>query len=245
MKSTERVGYDQNTKEYYYIPDSSHNDDYSYNDDYGEWNGSYNSECNNNSCDDSCEDSCDEWYEDDRESNSSDNQNNDENLGNNENSQTNRDQNSQNVNTRCGIQAWIKNAQVATPSGERIVFNIIRKHQDNEFRIHYDQDTNEFVFSQEGVYMVQWSINVTPSSGLGTVYLTFTLNDDDNSEVLSRVYTAYQGINGTPNIINRSSVIISANKNERYSLNNASDGLINIGCLNSSIGGNLSILRIS
>ncbi|MCM1989153.1 hypothetical protein [Oceanirhabdus seepicola] len=201
MKSTLRVGYDQKTKEYYYISGCSGNDD-----------------CNNPG---------------------------EQNPSNTNNRQNNYNQNSQIGNARCGIQAWIKNAQAATKSGERIAFNIIREHQDNECSIYYDENSNEFIFNQEGVYLAQWSVNVTPSSGLGIVYLTYTLNNENDYEVLSRVYTAYQGINGTPNIINRSSVIFNAKKNARYSLNNASDGLINIVCLNSSIGGNLSIVRIS
>ncbi|WBW96505.1 hypothetical protein [Oceanirhabdus sp. W0125-5] len=193
MKSTARVGYDQNTKEYYYIPANA-NDNYR-----------GRSNCNKNT----------------------------------------QSQNSENQSSRCGIQAWIKNAQAATLSGERIAFNITREHQDNDCRIYYDENTSEFVFNQDGVYVAQWSINVTPSSGLGTVYLSFTLNREDDYDVLSRVYTIYQGIDGAPNIMNRSSVIFNAKKNDRYSLNNASDGLINIGGCNSSIGGNLSIMRIN
>ncbi len=228
MRSTSKVGYDQNTKEYYYIPGCSHNND-----------------GNNNSSNKSSEESRDDWCEHCRGDNSGNNKCDEQNQNNANNCQTNCNENSQTGNRRCGLQAWIKNAQGATPSGERIVFNIIREHQNNEYRIYYDENSNEFVFNQDGVYLVKWSINVTPSSYLGTVYLSFTLNKDSDFEVLSRVYTAYQGINGIRNITNHSSVIFNAKKNDRYSLNNASDGLINIGSLNSSIGGNLSIVRIS
>lgn len=238
MRSTARVGYDQNTKQYYYIPGCSHNE-------CCEWEEGCNDDCYNNYYDDSCEESCSDWSEECRGCDSRNSQSKDQINDNNESSQSNSNQNLQNVNTRCGIQAWIKNAQAATPAGERIVFNVIREHQYNSCRIYYDEETNEFVFNQEGAYIVQWSVNVTPSSCLGTAYLTFTLNYDGDSEVLSRVYTAYQGINGTPNILNKSSVIFNANKDDRFSLNNASDGLINIGSLNSAIGGNLSILRIT
>lgn len=156
---------------------------------------------------------------------------------------TNSEDNEEVTGAINGIQGWLKNPTGTILTGDTISFNALKGNSQNG-PLSFDSQSNEFVVNQSGSYVLRWNLNAAPTIRNGEVYITFTKNNEDKREVLSGVRNVFRGVNGSPNIVNSSYLVFSANEGDRFSLNNESDGPINIVFLDSAIGGRISILRI-